>query len=277
MEKAFGIITRMMGQVYPTGFYLYYTVAAVCYLFLKKKKTESTRLLAAYSVIMYALIFMPVFTLIVWRFLRNGGVYWRLLWMIPYSILIAYAAVELISAPGKNILKASAAFIITAGIVLGGTCVYRQDVFQVPTSREKLPQITLTAVSVINENAEKTGNPYKRLCAPVDILCQVRQVDATILQSGERKLRPERLDSSSPTGYYYQIMNGMIKDTKKRIAKYMRNNEMNYIVFPKSYGFSRTLHLSRCEKIYDLDGWQIWYNPYITNTQHEGEYSFTAW
>ena len=69
----------------------------------------------------------------------------------------------------------------------------------------------------------------------------------------------------------------MMKDTKKRIAKYMRNNEMNYIVFPKSYGFSRTLHLSRCEKIYDLDGWQIWYNPYITNTQHEGEYSFTAW
>ena len=277
MDKAFNIITRMMRQVYPSGLYLYYTAAALGFLLVRKRKSESDRLLAAYSVIMYALIFMPLFTLAVWRFLRNGGVYWRLLWMIPYSILIAKAAVELVLKPSGKIVKGILAFLITAALILGGTAVYRHDVFQLPTSREKLPQITLTTVAVINENAEKTGNPYKRLCAPVDILCQVRQVDATILQSGERKLQFERLDESTPTGYYYKVMNGMIKDTKKRIAKYMRTNEMNYIVFPKSYGFMRTLHLARCEKIYDVDGWQIWYNPYITNTKHVGEYSFSKW
>lgn len=274
MDKAYNIITRMIRQVYPTGLYLYYTLAAICFVFLRKKRKKQELLLGTYSVIVFSVIIMPFFTLIIWRFLRNGGVYWRLMWLIPYAILIAWAATELIFRAAHTAGRVVVFSLLAAALCMGGTNLYGSGVFSRPTAREKLPQITLTAVSVINENAEKTGNPYKRLCAPVDILCQVRQVDATILQYGKRTLQIEKLDESTRTGYYYKVMNGMIKDTKRRIAKYMREYEMNYIVFPKSYGFMRTLHLAQCEKIYDLDGWQIWYNPHIKNTKHVGEYNF---
>lgn len=272
MQKYVDIITRMFGQVYPHGLYLYYTAAAIFFLLVKRRKKDEERLLGIYSMIMFALILLPFFTMLVWRFLRNGGVYWRLMWMIPYSILIGYAGTELITGRKNPVLRILTAGLICAAVILGGSRVYTKDVFQVPTSREKLPQITLTTMSVINENAERTGNPYKRLCAPVDILCQIRQVDATILQWGERKLQYEKLDESTPTGYYYKVMNGMIPDSKRRIAKFMRSNEMNYIVFPKKYKFMRTLHLAQCVKLYDKDGWQIWYHPYINNTKHANDY-----
>ncbi len=272
MEKAFSIITRMFGRVYPTGFYLYYTLGAILFLFLRKKRKREESLLGVYSVLIFCMILMPFFTLIIWRFLRNGGVYWRLLWMIPYAVLIAYAGCELVFRPKNRLLKLLAAAVATAAILLGGTSVYNKDVWQVPTSRDKLPQLTLTTMSVINDHAEKTGNPYKRLYTTVDVLCEIRQLDATIFQSSSRKMNFTRFNESSKVGYYYMVMYGMIPDSKHRIARYMRYYEMNYAAVPSSYQFDETLTKAGCELIYDLDGWQIWYYPGIENTKHADDY-----
>ncbi len=270
MDKAFSIITRTIARVYPTGFYLYYTIAAIAFILARRKRRREDTLLGLYSVVMFCLILMPFFTLLIWRFLRNGGVYWRVLWLIPYSILIAFAAVELIFKPKKSALKVLTAGVITAAVLLGGTNVYRGGAFQKTTCREKLPQITMTTMSVINENAEKTGNPYKSLCAPVDIFCQIRQVDATILQYGSRQFRLEDLDESWFHEYYYMVMYGLTKDHKGLITRFMLHNNMNYIVFPKKYSLMKTLLYSKCQKLYDQDGWQIWYYP----TVPPGDYAY---
>ena len=272
MEKALGIITRAYGRVYPSGFYLYYTLAAITFLFLRRKIRPKEKLMGIYSAVIFMIISLPPFAMVVWRFFRNGGVYWRLFWLIPYAVLISYAGCELVFKPEKKLLKAAVAAVFTALIILGGNNVYTGGVFEKAVSREKLPHITLAAVDAINKNAEETGNPYKRVAAPADIYCQIRQIDATILQYGSRVLNMSQLDGKKETGYFFRIMNGMEKDKKKKVAKYLRYNECNYIVFPLKYAFMRTLHNSQMYRIYTDDKYTIWYHPYIENTKHADDY-----
>ena len=272
MDVYINIITRAISRIYPTGFYLYYTLAAISFIFLKKKLGIKEKMLGTYSMLAFAAIICPWFCALIWRFLRYGFVYWRLLWVVPYAILIAFACTELIFSSEKKSFRTLTAALLTAALIMGGTNVYTAGNFENAENSEKLPQITLTTMAVINQNAAETGNSYKRVAAPVDILCEIRQCDATILQYGSREMEPQSRNEYKFEGYYYKLMDGLIKDYRNWIIKIMKCYEINYIVFPTSYELSDHMEEGGAEQIYSDGEWEIWYMPKIRNTKHAGEY-----
>ena len=262
MTKAIELIGSSAHRIFPNGVLFVLMCASAAYLLIRKRRQEHI-LLAVSALVFLAVFFCPLSGLLFGRIMRDGEVYWRLFWPVPYILLIACAGTELVSSAGKKAVRVLLLAAVCAVIAAAGKPVYTQDVFRQAPTREKLPQITLTAVSVINTNAEKTGNPYKKVSAPIDIRCQIRQVDATIYCAASRYFHSADEDENDPAVYYHNIISGIRPDEKHKICSYLNYLEANYLVTRSEYGFKKDLEKGGFEPVYSQDGWEIWYNPDI--------------
>ena len=91
MAQAFEQIINTVRMVYGSSFYLSLMLAAVFYLIIRRRSAGRV-LLVSYSLLMLAAFLLPIVYLILKPFFRDGQVYWRFLWLIPYTVLIALAA-----------------------------------------------------------------------------------------------------------------------------------------------------------------------------------------
>ncbi len=272
MKDAAELIYTSAARIFPSV-WLYMLICLAAVFALIRRKTAQAVLAGAAALLFMAVFFCPLTALFFGRLMREGEVYWRLFWPVPYLFLIAYAGTEIVFSSGRTAVRLLLAAAVCAAVVFGGRGVYRQDVFQKAVSREKLPQITMTAVSVINENAEKTGNSYKKVSAPIDIRCQIRQVDATIYGAASRYFHREGEDPDDSAVYYHNIVSGIAPDTRHRICLYLEYLEANYVVTREEYGFRTDLEKGGFDPIYEVDGWEIWYSPSIRNTKHTDDYA----
>ncbi|MDO4619969.1 MAG: hypothetical protein Q4B09_05035 [Lachnospiraceae bacterium] len=271
MSESIALIRETLHAAYPAPALLIYAVAAIVFL-LTRRKTDEEKVLGTGALAVLLVFLFPPTALLIGQRMRGGTVYWRFLWLLPITVLLAYAAVTLITEAKKRLLRIAAAAVFAALLVFGGRAVYRSDVFENATSRDKLQQITMTTAAVINQHAAEVGNPYKRLMAPVDVRCEIRQFDATILSCVGRSFHGTEGDDSDSYVYFNRIIDGISPDYKHKIRKYMKYYESNYLLTRTSYGFAADLEAGGMEKIYDLDGWEIWYAPKIKNTKHADDF-----
>ncbi len=266
-KEAFDMICRTCQQVFAGSWYLPFIICAVIVLLIGKKRTEAGVFLSVFSAAVIVLFSFPPFAAAASRFLREGVVYWRMLWLLPVSVLIAYAVIWL--AGHFQGIKVKAVFILAAGIllVIGGKNLYAEGPFVKAVNREKIPLRTMMVAQVIEENARTTGNPYKRLAGPPDITCQIRQVDPSIRQSYARVFHTEELEPKDGWNYYLRVMYDNLEDEKGKIAAYLNYQEVNYAVFRSGRGMDETMEKGGFARIWQENDLEIWYNPNTVETR----------
>lgn len=272
MRDAAQLILDTLKKVYPTGFYCYFTAAAVLFLLFRRRRKPEGTAAALHALIVLIIIVLPPTAYILRTYLRDGIVYWRLLWMVPYMILIAYASVEaadLLKSRGPRIAAVTGLMLLLA---LGGRNLYRTGPFTRAENREKLPAFTLTCASVIEENARATGNSYKRLAGPVSITSEIREIDPSILQCYGRVFNSETLDPDDAWGYFIRVMYGNLDDSKNYLTRFLNYQGCNYAVLASGRHMDEGMEAGGFSKIYDEGGWQIWYNADTENLLRAGEY-----
>ncbi len=100
------------------GIYPFLFLAALIYLLAVEKDRRVRLVLLETSAVTLILFFFPLFKAVMDR-VEEAGTYYRILWLLPMTVVTAYAGVRLIGRHTRIGL-----ILLAAVCILGGSCVY---------------------------------------------------------------------------------------------------------------------------------------------------------
>lgn len=101
------------------GIYPFLFLVALIYLLLTEKDRKIRLVLVESSFVITILFFFPLFKLVMDK-VEEAGTYYRILWILPMTVMIAYAGVKLI---GKHTRIGIIVMILL--LALGGEYLYK--------------------------------------------------------------------------------------------------------------------------------------------------------
>ena len=241
------VIKNTFQQYIGSGMYVSIFFVALIYILLKEKDKKMRCFFAYYPILTLLITLNPLFNKII-NPIFTSSVYWRVYWVIPLGITIAYASVKLINANKDKLEKIILIASICVIIILGGELIYTPQNFIKVNNWYKLPDEHVEVAQIIGADEEE----YKKLIISEYHVPHIRQVDATIELAFRR----------DPDGYkdnplVQQLAGGNVE----WVTDYAKKNNCNYIVWKKevilsdkmeNYGFKK---LDETENlvIYKLD------------------------
>ncbi len=128
------------------------------------------------SVLVLVFFFNPLFFgMVGTRFL--SGVYWRLLWMLPVSFVIAYALTQLACRMKRGILRAVGIVLFCAGIAVTGKPVFSGETYREKENAYELPQAAIEISDVVMARLQDWK---ETIIVPHELICDIRQYSCSI-------------------------------------------------------------------------------------------------
>ena len=259
MHQSAQLIIETIQNVYPSGLYLPFTLCAIAWLIFRRRDRMKT-MLAVYSVLVLAAFFMPPVAYVMTKVMGKDKIYWRVLWILPYLVLIPAVCTEISSLSSKRLLNAVTAAALIAALTLGGSTVYRGDVFRESVSRDKVEDVTLMVADAIAKNIEETGDDYVYLACNYTVTTQIRQVDARIKLYRGRTTDVE-LEKHAMVRRFLRTIYYQEKDKKNSVRRIARRHGINYIMIFSKCKCDKKLKRSGYTPICGRNGWNLWYKP----------------
>lgn len=144
---------------------------AMIYLLITEKDKKVRIVLVESSLIILVLFFFPLFKLVMDK-VEEAGTYYRILWLLPMTIVTAYAGVKLI---GKHTRIGLAA--LTAVCILCGNYVYNNVHISKAENRYHIPAVVVNICDAIQpaEDEERIWAVF-----PSELLHFVRQYSSDV-------------------------------------------------------------------------------------------------
>ncbi len=194
-------------------------IGAILMLLIKEKKREN-RHLAYYVIVLFFIIFLPPVAFLFTKYIDD--VYWRVFWLVPSVIIIAFAATNLMEQFGKKSKMWLEFMAIVLLIMVGGKCVYNGENFNKSTNQYKIPQ----EVVEICEMVAPVGTT--KIIVPETIVSYIRQYNPKI-----NMLYGRNLGKDLKRGKNYKLLlqlNSLDPDIEF-IAEFAKEKEYVYVVF----------------------------------------------
>ena len=115
-----------------SGYYQYLIFLAVILLLIFFRKKKEARLLLGYTAILLVLFFFPLSAGIIQKCI-GSDVYWRVLWLLPVTVLLAYTGTALAEQAGLKAKKGGwmlqgLVLILLMGVIgISGKSVWSED------------------------------------------------------------------------------------------------------------------------------------------------------
>lgn len=150
-----------------------YILALFCCIFMGK---EIRKKLFFPSALVLLFFFNPLFyALVGTRFL--SGVYWRLLWMLPVSFLIAFCLTRAAYRIPKNVLRIAAVAVACACIMVTGERIFSAETYTEKENEYELPQ---AAIEICDYVKEHLMDWKETIVVPNELLCDIRQYSSAV-------------------------------------------------------------------------------------------------
>lgn len=128
-------IIYWVNEYYGNRWYLLFAVVAYIYLFFATK--ESRRKIVYPSVLLAFLVLNPI----LYQYVYSKIIYWRLMWLLPNTLAIAYATVLFVRKRKHIAVKVIAFVLVLAAVVWKGTNVYTHSgMARHPINRRWMPE-----------------------------------------------------------------------------------------------------------------------------------------
>lgn len=128
------------------------------------------------SVLVLIFFFNPVFYAKVGtRFLT--GVYWRLLWMLPISFVLAYAVVQLVCRVPKRLWRAGVLLAACICIAVTGEREFSRETYTEKENAYELPQAAIEVADVVHGGLREWK---ETIIVPNELLCYMRQYSCSV-------------------------------------------------------------------------------------------------
>lgn len=198
---------------------------ALLYILLSKEEKDKRRLFAAYTGIFAALYFCPVTAKIIMDYCIGELVYWRMFWLLPIPMILAYVATRIWNRQKSRALRVGTLAVLAALVVLSGRCVYGSDgPFQKAGNILKLPPEVCWACDMMRENAPEDGEI--RVTAPEELVSFIRQYAPDIKLAYGRRGNTSRKKK--------RLAEEMLKESPdfRKIARISRKLDCNFLIYP---------------------------------------------
>ena len=100
-EENIKIIKQTFLEFQGSGMYIVLFFISMIYIFIKEKDKKIKAFLIYFSIIILLITLNPIFNKLVGKIFTDT-VYWRVYWMIPLGVTIAYGAVKFIKNEKKK-------------------------------------------------------------------------------------------------------------------------------------------------------------------------------
>lgn len=202
------------------GFAAALFVVSLLYLLFREKDRTKRILLVYVSLMTILLFFFPLFAKVVFRYL-DSETYYRVLWLVPMTAVIAYAGIRFVTEFSKRWQRAAAGLFVCAAIILTGDYVYDNPYFGPAENRFHVPQtVAYVCDAIIVEGREV------RAVFPDEMLPYVRQYTGNIRMPYGREMQVERWWNSNEL---YDALHEKELDCEK-IAALATEAECHYII-----------------------------------------------
>ena len=242
-------------QYCGTGFLPVVFLAALLYLLVTEKERYKRIVLVYVPGLVFISFFIPITRIVFVAAMDEGATYYRFLWLIPMGLIIAYAGCRVIYQHRRIGLV-----VITAVVVLCGSCVYRSSLITKAENPYHIPQ---TVIDICDLIAPKDGEPRIRAAFPSELVYFVRQYDTDIMLPFGREMVETQWD------YYNAVYDVMEKpetiDTKALIEA-TRETKCSYVIL--AVGRKMTQDPATCglTLIATIGKYNIYADPEIINS-----------
>lgn len=226
---------------------------------LSKSNKEKSHafLLSGYTACFFLIFFCPLTAKIIMDYCVGADVYWRMFWILPLPIVIAYAfSLRLKAGEGRfrRCLCAACMFVV---IAVTGTVVYQLEPFVEAQNPYKLPQEVIDVCDMINEDAGDNSIEEKKAVVVNELVPYIRQYDGSIKMPYGRNATRGLGRRSKNCRRLYELMNSTEVNFKK-LAKYAKKEECNYLVYYKNGFADEALRDLGHERIGESDSYYIY-------------------
>lgn len=257
LEFMLGIFRTAVGHFggfNGSGMHMALFFAALLYLIAVKREEEEgdRKLIVGYSILFAILYLCPVTAYIIMEYCIGTSVYWRMFWLLPTIIVTSYVFVKwLFSTRGRGQF---ALFFAVAAVVIvvTGAPVYTQENFSAAENAYKIPQNAIDICELIEQDR---GEGTAKVTVPNELLCYIRQYDASIrMPYGRNALTGQRLGERR-TQIYEMMTSGNID--WERMIQLLKDEKSNYFVYPAGIGVEE-LESGGYTLIGDVNGYSIY-------------------
>lgn len=239
MKEIFDIVISMYDTYNGTGMHMALFFACLLYLVMQKKGKDKQYLFLGYTLLFFMICFFPLTAKVIIACIGQN-VYWRMFWLLPMTIVIAYTAVQiLMQAETKPKRYALLAFMFVI-IAMTGTFTYNVTIFEPKQNNYKLPSDVIEICDAIDADAVANGIKTKKLLTVNELLTTIRQYDASVLMPyGNEVIKGNKAETENAACLFH-LMNKEIKNWEA-ICWYAGMEGCNYIAYPKDEAVTETL------------------------------------
>lgn len=229
---------RLLAVVYLLG---------LLYLLVTEKEKRIRALTVYTPLVILALFLCPLFRKYFVGAGLDGETYYRVLWLLPMGVTIAYAGCKLFA-----LHKRVGLVMMAAAVIFSGAYVYASPNITKAENAYHIPEVV---VKICDYLKEQEGKGYIKTVVPKELAHFVRQYNTDIKMPYGRNMLVPRWD------YYHEVYAAM-EETEvldaEALVKATRNYECNYIVLHESREWDEDPAGYQLVLVQKIDGYLIY-------------------
>lgn len=222
MKEIWNAILTSYGFYFDGSAVFALSLMGMVYIYVTEEKKLQRWYLVWLPFCILLMIFMPFIMWIMEHTIHETATYWRLFWMYPVGIILAYSGTKLITHAKRGIKQGITLLAVLGILMLAGKWVGTGENYTRVHNVYKLPD----EVVEIGQILEKEENVYA--AAPEDVACIIRLYNADIHMLYGRNLYRGWVTEESVLELS-EILD-MAGDNAERVAEIAREYGVNCIV-----------------------------------------------
>jgi len=195
-------------------------LSAVLYLWVAEDRRE-VKILFVYLVTGIAvLFFFPLFSYAAIHFFLDSQVYYRLLWLIPMGMIVAYAAARAVSQIETRRKRIIMSILFVLFMMRSGSLIYQNPMVTKAENLYHLPSSVISVADVMHVDDRDV-----KAVVPSEMLQFIRQYDASILLAYGRE---ELVEGWGNNPFYEAMEANPVRSYA--ITDYAKQQGVEYIV-----------------------------------------------
>ncbi|MBO5372524.1 MAG: MBL fold metallo-hydrolase [Lachnospiraceae bacterium] len=260
MRETFDFVISMYDTYNGTGMHMALFFACLIYLIVQKKEKDKRYLFLGYTLLFFILCFFPITAKVILSCVGQE-VYWRMFWLLPMTVVIAYTAVQILMQMETKGKRYGMLGLLLVMIVMTGTFTYNETIFAPKQNNYKLPGDTIEICDAIEADAALNGIETKKLLTVNELLTTIRQYDASILMPyGNEVIKGNKAETEN-AACLFRLMSREIKNWEA-ICWYAGMENCNYIAYPKDDAVTETLAGLDFAKVSETTNYAIYRREY---------------
>lgn len=206
-----------------TGLIVIWFLVSIVYLFLTEKRKHIRILFVYVPILLLLLFFNPLFTKLVYV-AAGDEIYYRILWLMPITIVIAFAVVTIwstLQGRKKTVFGLSAAVVV----MISGSYIYNNPYFHKAENLYHVPQSVVEICDAIEVEGREVMAVF-----PVELVQYVRQYSPVVRMPYGREMLVGTWGEIEHE--LYDVMEAEEIDAEK-LASLCRDNICAYIILPE--------------------------------------------